>query len=333
MRVWVVACLMTLVMVAGCIGEETPESNEVDSGCPGDDHAMGAMDTDEPADDAEEAEPGDGNDTATRLALRQADGNESDEADDDAVDEGAETTDDGCPGSAIGIGAGVSVTPDATEGTVPFDVVFDLDAFEIPLDENLTWTLDVDGDGAEDTHGNGHNLPGNFTTTYGTEGTYEVLFVANYGDESWNATATITALPAAEPEPEVPAEPGEPQPEPFGGIDESIFVDSTCGVACTFGGADAACIGFRLGMNGLDCAFVEIPEGAWGQKFTVSSDWVDVDPDAAAFDFCGEGATEIDTFGAVGPEAGTIPPGTGCLVGWEFTGPASTIHFFVEPAF
>ncbi len=344
MRVWVVACLMASLALAGCFGGNDDNNEPQDDPCP-DDGQMENQDGMDGMDQSMEEQGGEASNesesAAVRLlALRQTNetGNETGEEPGPEAQSGEPTDDEPsdhmlheCPDDEepIGFQPGASVTADPTTGTVPFNVTFFLEVFEVPLDENLTWTLDVDGDLEPETKGNGNNLPGNYTRTYTFAGTYNVTFSATDGTDTWNATTQIVA---EEGEEEPPEEPGEPVPEsePFPGIYEEIFVAATCGPACTFGGAATVCAGLAAHQNGVDCAYIEIPKEAWGKKFTINSDWVEEDPDGAALASCDGGATEIDSYGPGGGEAGTIPPGTGCLVGWEFTGPASTIIFFVE---
>jgi len=85
------------------------------------------------------------------------------------------------------------LVPDVTEGTVPFDVRFDLSAADEDGDE-LSWTLDVDGDGEVETEGT--SLPADFTYTFDTVGDYTAVFSVTDGDETVEETVKIVAMEA-----------------------------------------------------------------------------------------------------------------------------------------
>lgn len=219
MRSLVVALLVAMVAVSGCFGDddepETHEHHEEHDPCA---DTMDAMDHGD--DDAMES----GNESGALalrsvLPLRQEQGNETgNTTGNETMDAGNDTAEpdvrydeNGCPFPNTPPVSGFQA--DVTNGTVPFDVVFTFNGTDDNGD-NLTWTLDVDGDGVADSEGNQNNLPGNFTYTFTTAGQYVSEFVLNDGSAEHVAKVLITA---ADPPSEDPGDLGnetvEEEPE------------------------------------------------------------------------------------------------------------------------
>ncbi len=82
---------------------------------------------------------------------------------------------------------------------VPADVVFHINASDADGDD-LSWTLDVDGDGVADSEGS--TLPFNFTFSFTTPGNYTAVLNVTDGESFVNATADVVAIEAGPTGPE-----------------------------------------------------------------------------------------------------------------------------------
>lgn len=87
-----------------------------------------------------------------------------------------------------------TMTPDVTEGVAPLNVTFLFEGDDGDGDM-LAWAADFDGDDEPDGLG---EVPGEYTFTYDTPGTYEVLGIVTDGEDYVELTATITVLEAEE---------------------------------------------------------------------------------------------------------------------------------------
>ena len=107
--------------------------------------------------------------------------------------DGSEPATNATQGDALNTPPSALLTADIEQGTVPFDVLFALSGEDADGDA-LTWTLDVDGDGAADH--NGSELPANVTATYTDAGTYNVTFWVTDGMNTTTANVTINGTAA-----------------------------------------------------------------------------------------------------------------------------------------
>ena len=197
-------------------------------------------------------------------------------------------------------------------GAVPLNVTFVLNATDNDGDA-LTWTLSF-GDTASQNGtfpaalGNASKPfqhTANVTHLYASGGAYNATLSLSDGKATTNVTLRLNVT-AGTPFEQFVAE-GTP--------------DLPC-PQCSNAGANTG-IGYRAGVNELDSFFVDIPEGAPGQPFTLVSSGGD--PDMVFRDSCEGGAAVGDTFLAAGPEAGTVPDGAKCALMWEPEGAGSTI--------
>jgi hypothetical protein len=133
-------------------------------------------------DDPEDHDDGDGGHDETTTAGNQTAG-----------------TDPGLPGGTPGatspfgpnVAPVANLTVDSSNGTAPLNVTFILDAQDANGDA-LTWGLDVDGDGTDDTNGTEGVLPLNFTYSFLTAGTYNATMHVSDGQAEGNATVMLT---------------------------------------------------------------------------------------------------------------------------------------------
>lgn len=160
MRTWFAVILTVLAALSGCIsdGDAAPEQTQDDPSS-----------TPEP--------------TATPT-------NTADPSDED------EPQDTPAPGPGANTPPATTLSATIEQGTIPFDVVFTMDAVDDDND-TLAWTLDTDGDGVEETSGTELNLPGNFTYTYDAVGEYTVNFTVDDGTDITVRSITINATAAA----------------------------------------------------------------------------------------------------------------------------------------
>jgi PKD repeat protein len=96
-------------------------------------------------------------------------------------------------------GPAANLTAAVQQGSVPFNVTFDL-AGSDPDGDALTWTFDADGDTTTDEEGSA--LPSNVTFSYATPGLYNATFTVSDGALIATSTVRINATdpaPAASP--------------------------------------------------------------------------------------------------------------------------------------
>ena len=153
--------LLATMVLAGCTSENEPQSDDVNVGTDASTSAAPSVDPSVP--DTGEEKNGTPDPTT------------------------------GTPQPKANVAPVAELTSDVTEGTVPFDVVFEFAADDEDGDE-LSWTLDVDGDGEVETEGT--SLPANFTYTFDAAGDYTALFSVSDGEETVNRTLEILALDA-----------------------------------------------------------------------------------------------------------------------------------------
>lgn len=235
----------------------------------------------------------------------------------DSVDGPTRDGPDGCPVANSDPVAGIVASK--MTGEVPFDVTFDLTGSDADND-TLSWTLDADGDGSADTQG--ESLPANFTFSYAAEGLYNVTFTVTDGDGTAVAGLEINATGAVE--------------EAGGFVPFIVTLNMIEGCElCVDGGQNSqGCVGFHLGVNEIDCGWVEIPPEAWGLPFSVyaeltgpltAANGIDASPDIEWYDSCSAGGTsvgtDIDGNHDIPTVKGTIPEGAGCLIIFEFHWP------------
>ncbi|HLF16043.1 MAG TPA: PKD domain-containing protein [Candidatus Thermoplasmatota archaeon] len=94
-----------------------------------------------------------------------------------------------------------SLEANETQGVSPLAVEFTLDGADADGND-LTWTLDVDGDGTVDFDGTGDDFPATVTHTFDLAGDY--LVVLNVTDDELSAEDSLhiqVAAPSVEPDP------------------------------------------------------------------------------------------------------------------------------------
>ncbi|HLE47365.1 MAG TPA: PKD domain-containing protein, partial [Candidatus Thermoplasmatota archaeon] len=97
-----------------------------------------------------------------------------------------------------------NLTASTVNGTSPLNVTFTINATD-PDQDNLTWTLDADGDAVADANGTGVPSPPTVNFTYGAPGDFNVTL--NVTDGKLSATSAlvinVTAGVAAPPPPPI----------------------------------------------------------------------------------------------------------------------------------
>lgn len=91
-----------------------------------------------------------------------------------------------------------NLTSDVANGTVPLNVTFTIDGSDADGDE-LTWTLDADGDGTEDFNGTG--VPTAVTYEFNETGSFTAVLKVTDGEAFAEATVMIAVEEAAAAEP------------------------------------------------------------------------------------------------------------------------------------
>ena len=218
-------------------------------------------------------------------------------------------------GGSVGGNLSTNQPPSATltaNSTGGLNVTFALNATDNDGDA-LTWSLDF-GDNATQNGtfparlGNASKPfahAANVTHLYDAGGAFNVTLTLSDGKATTNVSLALNVTAGSSFEQFV-AE-GTP--------------DLPC-TQCTEGGANTG-IGYRAGINELDSYFVELPAGAGGQPFTVTSSAGD--PEVSFRDSCSGGAAVGDPFNNEGPESGVVPDGAACALMWEYSDPGSTI--------
>lgn len=93
--------------------------------------------------------------------------------------------------AAVNLPPMATLTASHLNGTAPLNVTFNMTGSD-PDADNLTWTLDADGDNV--TEAEGTTLPANFTYTYTTNGTFNATFAVSDGANTTVTTVSIEAL-------------------------------------------------------------------------------------------------------------------------------------------
>lgn len=204
----------------------------------------------------------------------------------------------------------------ALNGTAPLNVTFTLGGSD-PDGDDLTWSLTV----GNDTQA-GDALPATVNATLEV-GNHTVTLTVSDGNLTGNATLVIAVEAGAATGPAV---------EPILGVFEMIEGCELCvdGANPAFSGAEG-CVGWHLGENELDCAWMEIPDGYQGQPYSVFSYTsgtiplfgTDGHPDVDFYDDCASGATLVERHWDQSDDkvVGVIPDGAKCLVAFEFHWP------------
>ncbi len=254
---------------------------------------------------------------ATMIVLALALSGCAEKKKDDDESDSSSTSHSGTDSGGVGGNVSSNHPPAATmtaNGTAdaPLNVTFLLNATDSDGDA-MAWTLAFgDGASANGTFAGALNrtlLAGpqlaNATHLYAAGGAYNATLTVSDGKATTNVTLKLN-LTAGTPFEQFVAE-GTP--------------DLPC-PQCSNAGANTG-VGYRAGINELDSFFVDLPEGAAGQPFTLVSS--EGDPDMVFRDSCDGGAAVGDTFLADGPESGTVPDGAKCALMWEPEGAGSTI--------
>lgn len=164
-----------------------------------------------------------------------------------------------------------------------------------PNGDAIVWDLAF-GDGAT---ANGTTLPATVTHTYAA-GNYTATFTITDGSLQSTQTAVVAIVAAG---------------AGFTGMEISGTVTLLCG-PCAVESA-TFCVSLASGQNGLDCSFAEIPPEAVGRPYIVETEDGFIDMSwAAACEFMAAETENIDD--ATTPVEGTVPPGTGCVVVYEY---------------
>lgn len=229
------------------------------------------------------------------------------------------TSDDGDDGSGDGGngaagGSGTNAAPNVTFEANKQSVIegkaanFTIDASDADGDD-LSWSLDADGDGTVDEGGD--SFPANATFVFEAVGNYTAMLAVTDGNATTDANLTITVI-----SPDAEAEEG------FEPVHLELDVELSCIQCYTTGAAPDNCVGLQAGENGQDCVWVEA-ESEWiGHDFTTDGPF---DVDISFYSECSAG-NEQGSVAAEGHDTGTIPDGTGCLVLWNWdAGPGGTI--------
>ncbi|MDX1450365.1 MAG: PKD domain-containing protein [Acidimicrobiia bacterium] len=224
-----------------------------------------------------------------------------------------------------------TLVANVTAAEVPFDVLFSFNASDADGDV-LEWTFDADGDGTADLEG--IDLPGELVFAFADPGLYTANFTVDDGDAAHWATVTVNATaPAATGNSTGNATSFDPILVTLEMVEGcELCIDSE--LIPTVGQLGAqGCIGFHLGINEIDCGWVEIPPEAIGTPFSVRSELTgqiqavtgtDGDPDVEFYDTCSASGTSLGIQRTDAPpdfEAGIIPDGAGCLIVFEFHWP------------
>lgn len=179
------------------------------------------------------------------------------------------------------------LTASTLSGAPPLGVNFTVEGSDLDGGA-LTWVLAF-GDGNVTQ---GTELPANVSHAYGL-GNHTANLTVSDGSLSAFSAVLITVTGAAGP---VPLH-----------FEEAAATGST---PVADGLGVAQCVGFTVGMSGIDCSFFELPPEAAGRTFVLGGDTTMVE----FLDVCS--ATEGASLGIM--ESGTVPAGAGCVAGWYF---------------
>ncbi|HEX9816504.1 MAG TPA: PKD domain-containing protein [Candidatus Thermoplasmatota archaeon] len=198
-----------------------------------------------------------------------------------------------------------NLTADPDNGSAPLAVNFTINATDADGD-NLTWSLDADGDGTSDGNGTDADLPGNVSFAYAAAGLYNATLTVD--DGTANTTATIAINVTA----------GGATMEP---VAFSEDVQLPC-PQCTAAGANTG-VGYRAGESGVDSAFFDLLPEFVGQPFTATSSGGSL---GMVFrDSCDAGAAIGSVASGAGSHTGTVPEGALCVLMWDDESADSTI--------
>ncbi|MHB1260579.1 MAG: PKD domain-containing protein [Thermoplasmatota archaeon] len=186
-----------------------------------------------------------------------------------------------------------------------------------PDGDTIVWDLTF-GDGNST---NGTALPTNVTHVYSASGNFTANFTVTDGKSpvTYDLVVPVAGGGSAgivfAQKQAFPSNPASSQviPTPLGNV---------------FAGA-AACAGFYADENGQDCVWFALDAAFEGRAFTITASAGD--PDYEFWPACDPTDAMNPAFAgstAAGPEAGTIPAGTGCVVIWTKSPPDAPTHTF-----
>jgi hypothetical protein len=164
------------------------------------------------------------------------------------------TTTSGGPSGNLAPTAGMVATP--TSGSAPLNVSFALTGSD-PEGDDLSWTLDTNGDGAADRTGT--QLPETVTQIYVVAGTYNASFTLSDGRHAVVRTANVTVTPGNG------GGPGGPAHFSFTG---GYTTGEPTGACTASNGAPPGPI--RNTGNGTTYTESNLPAGVGGQQFNAS---------------------------------------------------------------
>jgi len=203
-----------------------------------------------------------------------------------------------------------NLTADVDNGSAPLSVNFTIEATDADGD-NLTWSLDADGDGAAD--GNGTEVPGNLTFLFEAEGVYNATLTVE--DGASNATSTL----------QINVTGGGASMEPVVLADSA---DLPC-PQCSTAGANTG-VGYRAGESGLDSVFFDLLPEYVGQPFAAASSGGGL---GMVFrDSCDAGAAIGSAYVGGGPNAGMVPEGALCVLMWDDGAPGADLSITIGAA-
>lgn len=229
------------------------------------------------------------------------DASETDATSTTSADSGNETSQNETDNSA----PVADLTADPINGTAPLAVNFTVNATDADGD-NLTWSLDANGDGTSDGNGTDADLPGNVSFEFPAEGVYNATLIVD--DGTANTTVTVAINVTA----------GGATMEP---VTFSEDVQLPC-PQCTAAGANTG-VGYRAGESGLDSAFFDLLPEFVGQPFTATSSGGSL---GMVFrDSCDAGAAIGSVASGAPSHTGTVPEGALCVLMWDDESPDATI--------
>ncbi len=208
-----------------------------------------------------------------------------------------------------------NLTASALAGPAPLNVTFTVSG--TTARNELVWVLAAGGSNI----GNGTGVPATLNHTFAEAG--NVTVVLSVFDGKQNATANVTIAVAAG-NASAPAAAFEP-------IHDEYDVAAFCELCTDLGPGN--CVSLQAGVAGGDCGWTELPAEAAGHAFAVATHGaVTGNADIAFMAACDAGAAVIAVQTAVGPEAGVVPEGAGCLVAWDYDGVEPMLPFSIDIA-
>lgn len=202
----------------------------------------------------------------------------------------------------------VTFVPNATSVDAGSGVTFAINATDADGDE-LSWTLDGDGDGVVDAEGTEATV----SFTYEAAGNFVATLNVTDGNSTVTATATIEVIEVVVDEPT-----GTEYPVTFS---QDILLSCP---HCLLGpdAGQTTCLAVLLDDQGLDCAFFELPADAAGRTFVADGlflPFIEFHADCTGTDL-----KEWNTDGT-----GLIPEGAGCAVMYDAIDPVVTAVFTI----